>query len=336
MTDHLKKNFALTMIILIGALIFYMSIDFLKSIGIAIILAFLTNPIYNYFYKKTKSKNFSSGFVVFLVLIILILPLTSIAGFILGQVDNFSINENNIQNFEKATFEITGKEVSIKKGFIYLENKIKSEFELILQKTISITSDFMFNLFIIFFVLFYLLIDKKIFLKHFISMLPFSTKNSKHLIEEGEKVTKAVLIGQVITAIAQGLLGMLAFFIAGIDNAFLWGLLMILFSIIPIVGAFLIWVPTGIFLIVTNEVGMGIFILVWGTLVISQIDNFLRPKLIGKFANIHPLETFIGIFMGLSFFGMIGIIIGPLIISLFNTLIKVYKKEYSEDEEFRL
>jgi len=260
------------------------------------------------------------------------MPLSTIGGLMLNQINNIQIDQTSITNLETTISNLTGKNVSISDGILFVENKIKSEFGNILSKTISITSSFLLSTFIMFFVVFYLLTDKKLFLNSLIFMMPFSTKNSKHLIEESEKVTKAILIGQVLTATVQGILGMIAFFIAGINNAFLWGIIMIILSIIPVVGAFLVWVPAGIYLLINNEIGMGIFVLLWGFLVISQIDNFIRPKLIGKFANIHPLETFIGIFMGLSFFGFIGIIIGPLIISLFNTLIKVYIKEYSNEK----
>ena len=104
---------------------------------------------------------------------------------------------------------------------------------------------------------------------------------------------------------------------------------MTILSIIPVVGAFLIWLPAGIFLLISGQIWEGVFVLVWGVLVVSQVDNFIRPKLVNKFANIHPLETFLGVFMGLSFFGFIGILIGPLIISLFTTLIRIFRKEFN-------
>ena len=97
-------------------------------------------------------------------------------------------------------------------------------------------------------------------------------------------------------------------------------------------GAFLVWLPAGLFLLLEGSLWGGIFVLAWGALVVGNIDNFVRPKLVNRFADIHPLETFLGIFIGIAHFDLIGIILGPLILSQFKVLLRVFRKEYAHEE----
>lgn len=105
---------------------------------------------------------------------------------------------------------------------------------------------------------------------------------------------------------------------------------MIVLSLIPMVGAFLVWFPAGILLLLQGEIGMAIFILAWGGLVVSQIDNVVRPILVTRYYNIHPLFVILGVFAGLSVFGILGIIIGHLLFELFILVYSIYREEYGE------
>lgn len=325
-----KRYFALGLVVIFGLVILYMLRNFLTPVVVAIILTFLVYPIYNYFMKKTNGKEIiSASFVIVFVLLVVFIPLSVGASMVLDQVNNLDLNSDKYIKYEQVIYELTGNNVSINDGIKNIGTMFKSEATSTLPKFVSITSNFLISTFIMFFVMFYLLIDKDKVLKLLSEILPFSKKNSKFLILESGKVTRAILIGQVLTAIIQGLLGMFSFIVAGVSGAFFWGFIMILLSVIPVIGAFLIWLPTGLFLLIDGQIWQGVFVLLWGVIVVSNVDNIVRPKLVGKFADIHPLEVFLGVIIGLSTFGMIGIVLGPLIVSLFKTLIKVYQQEYS-------
>jgi predicted PurR-regulated permease PerM len=133
----------------------------------------------------------------------------------------------------------------------------------------------------------------------------------------------------VIGAI-QGLLGGLAFWIAGVPSPAIWGLIMILLSIIPMIGSTIVWLPAGIILLLVGDVWQGIFILSVGVGVISVIDNILRPKLVGKDTQMHPLLIFFATLGGIAFFGLPGFIIGPIIVSLFMALSEIYSIEFRD------
>ncbi len=330
MVSNFKKYFALSLIFIIGFAIIYLMRDYLTPIFGAIVFTFLLYPIYNYLNEKRGYSQITSASIILSgILLLILVPLFLFGGIIVSQINNLDLSEETLMKYEQRIYELTGTQISISDSILAFQNSIKEDIKSTLPRLISSSTNFLLSTFIMFFVMFYLLIEKDKFYEMFISILPFSKKNSNYLMSESKKVIVAVLIGQVLTAIIQGTLGMLSFIVAGIEGALFWGVVMIILSIIPVVGAFLVWLPAGIFLILNGDIIAGIGILLWGGLVVSQVDNIVRPKLVNKFADIHPLETFLGIFMGISAFGIIGILIGPLILSLFSTLIRVFRQEYT-------
>lgn len=326
--NYNKKYFALGLVLIFGLIILYMLRDFLTPIVAAIILSFLVYPVYDYFLRKTKKEVLSASLVIVFVLLVIFIPLSIGASVALNQINNLDLDSEGYAKYEQTIFELTGAEVSISDGVNNIGSLFKSEAKTTLPKFVSLTSNFLISTFVMFFVMFYLLLDKSRVINFVCNILPFSKKNSKLLVNESGKVTRAILIGQVLTAMIQGFLGMFSFIIAGVSGALFWGFVMMILSVIPVIGAFLIWLPAGIILLIEGQIWQGVFVLVWGVVVVSNVDNIVRPKLVGKFADIHPLEVFLGVIIGLSTFGMIGIVLGPLIVSLFKTLIKVYHQEY--------
>lgn len=324
-----RKFLALAIVIVFGLSILYMLRIYLTPIFIGVVLAFLVNPVYNYLVKKTKRKSLSGGIIILGIFLLILIPVSALAGLMYNQIIGLDISEQNLVEVENTIFQLTGVEISITEGISKLEAFIKTQARQTLPVFLSYTSNFLVSLFIMFFVIFYLLIQKDLFINGFRSILPFSKKGSTSLLLESGNIVKAVLIGQVLTAVVQGFLGMISFLIAGIEGAIFWGIVMMILSLIPIVGAFLVWVPAGVLLLFQGQIGFGIFVLLWGALIVSQVDNIVRPYFVNRFYNIHPLQIVIGIFMGLEVFGFIGIILGPLILSLFEILVRVYKSEYS-------
>lgn len=322
------RFFALLILFFFGGLILYLGRDFILPILAAVIFSFLFFPLYKWILKKSKSEIFSASSVIIIFLLLIFIPISALIGMFISELNSFGLSEETILEYEYKVEEVIGIDLPILETVHTIRDTIRQDIRGYAQTIFSITSTVALALLIMFFTMFYLLVEHKKFLEGLKYALPFSKKNSEHLITQSGSMIKAVLIGQVLTAVIQGTLGMISFFIAGIEGAFFWGIIMIILSLIPVVGSFLVWVPAGLLLFIEGDVGMAIFVLVWGALVVSQVDNLVRPKLVNKFADIHPLETFLGIFIGLSAFGMIGIIIGPLLLALFKVLVTVYIKEY--------
>ena len=183
-------------------------------------------------------------------------------------------------------------------------------------------------LFIMIFSMYYFFKDGPAFIEKFKRMSPLSDDYEDRLIEKFSSMTRATIKGTLVIAVIQGCLGGIAFWIFGVPSPLFWGLAMVILSIIPMVGSALVWLPAGIIKVATGSWGEGLGILVVGFGLISTIDNVLRPRLVGKDTAMHPLLIFFGTLGGISVFGIVGFIVGPIIAALFVTIWEIYASEF--------
>ena len=184
-----------------------------------------------------------------------------------------------------------------------------------------------------FFGLFYLLVAPDGAWRGIRPFIPFSSANAEILRIRFRDVTFSTLIGTGLTAAVQGLLVGVAFWAAGLANAVFWGVVTIIVAILPVVGSGLIWGPGAAALALAGRYGWAIALTVWGILVVGNVDNVIRPFVFRRWARIHPFITVIGAFAGIAWFGLLGLLIGPLAISYFFELIRMYRAEYLQEEE---
>jgi predicted PurR-regulated permease PerM len=181
---------------------------------------------------------------------------------------------------------------------------------------------------VILFVTYYMLTDGHRLAHYLRRAAPLPARQVDYLLREAHKGLRAVFVGQMLTSIIQGIVGGVGFLIVGLPGVILWSAVMAVFSLLPVVGAFLVWLPAGIYLLVVGEVWKGIFVLAWGALVVSNIDNFVRPMLIGRGSGIHPLFVLIGVLGGVAAFGFIGLFLGPVLVGVTVSVLKVWEEEY--------
>jgi predicted PurR-regulated permease PerM len=184
-----------------------------------------------------------------------------------------------------------------------------------------------------FFGLFYLLLAPHSTWKSVRPFIPFSVRSAERLRERFRDVTVSTLVGTGLTAAVQGVLVGLAFAVTGIPNALFWGVVTVILAILPVVGSGLVWGPGAIVLAIEGRYGMAIGLALWGILVVGNVDNIIRPIVFRRWAQIHPFITILGAFAGINYFGLLGLLIGPLAISYFFELIRMYRQEYLQDEE---
>jgi len=158
---------------------------------------------------------------------------------------------------------------------------------------------------------------------------PFSVSAEKKLSDQFKGITNAVIYGQIIVGIIQGVLTGVGLFIFGAPNALLFTFLAILTGIIPIIGAWLIWVPISIYFLIQGDTFAGIGLILYGSIIISWIDNIIRPKFVADRSNLNTPITLVGMIGGLMAFGILGLIIGPLIISYLIIVIESYQSKVS-------
>jgi predicted PurR-regulated permease PerM len=184
-----------------------------------------------------------------------------------------------------------------------------------------------------YFFLFFLLINMNKMEASIVHYLPF--KRSKILLFGRELVdqTYGNAIGVPMVCIAQGLFAYLSYRIAGVPEAGLWGILTGFSSIIPLVGTAIIWVPVTLYLLAENLQWQGIFVAVYSVVIMGNVDNLIRMVVSKRIGDVHPIITVLGVIVGLKFFGLPGLVFGPLLISYFILLLKLYYIEYNRERE---
>lgn len=184
-----------------------------------------------------------------------------------------------------------------------------------------------FDLGLMVLVLFFVLRDYDKLTSFMRNASPLSRSQEDHLIEETASVTRSVMLGNVVTALLQGIAGGFAMWIVGFPG-FFWGSMIAFASFIPVVGTALIFLPAAGYLFVTGDTGWAIALIVWSVVVVGSIDNIVRPMLMSGSAAINGLVIFLSILGGLQLFGLIGLLYGPLIISLTLVLYRMYTQEF--------
>lgn len=181
---------------------------------------------------------------------------------------------------------------------------------------------------VILFVTYYILTDGELLVGYLRRAIPLPPRQVDYLMGEAHRGLRAVFVGQMLTSVIQAVVGGIGFLIAGVPGVILWTAVMAILALLPVVGAFLVWIPASIYLLVSGEVGWGIFLLLWGALVVSNVDNFIRPKLIGDRSGIHPLFVLVGVLGGVAAFGFIGLFLGPVLVGVTVSVLKVWEEEY--------
>jgi predicted PurR-regulated permease PerM len=189
------------------------------------------------------------------------------------------------------------------------------------------------NLVIAFFALYYLLLSAPAIWERVAPILPFSRESTEILRERFHQVTEAMLLGTALTAVVQGAIIGAGFWLVGLPGAVFWGVVTAIASILPVLGSALVWLPGVLVLVVGHRYGAALALVVIGAGLASNIDNVIRPIIYRRVSNIHPLTTLVGAFAGVSLFGLVGLLLGPLAISYFFELVRIYEQEYGRTEQ---
>jgi len=322
-----NKYLAIAIVILLGIVFFYNLLPYLNAFFGAIILFFLFFPLYSWLTNKLKlSKEFSAIVIIVITLLIIIIPLIFVvnsAGSEIAYITTHSeqiLSKINIIDAQYPTLHI--KET--------ITNNLPSIVSYggnLLMKQINTLTKTLIILFMMYCILYYLFIAHKKIEQHIKNFLPFNKKNTNTLIINLRKVTMTVLISTGLISLIQGVLLGLVFYIFGIKGAILWGIVCFIVSLLPVVGMPLIYIPFFIVYLLNQNYYVGFGILICG-IIISLSDYFLRPVIQKRMGNIHPLISIIGVIVGVSAFGFVGLIMGPLLIIYLILTYKMFIEEY--------
>ncbi|OYT41789.1 hypothetical protein B6U80_00670 [Candidatus Pacearchaeota archaeon ex4484_26] len=312
--------------VLLLILAFFVIKPFIYTLIFSIVLAYILAPVHKLIQKKIKNPNISA-----LILLILVALVFSVGGFffvktIVNEAKNIFLSlkaaELNPTQFGEFFNSPYIKPIFEKASLMVVEQGTKFLVSLPL---------FFLNIIIMLFVLFYSFKEKDIG-KKLIDTLPLRASYKESLYKEISKVSKLVIYGFVVVGIIQGIVGGLSFLIFKVPNPFFWTLVMIVSSILPI-GPWLVWLPIAILKFISGDLVAAFGLALFGLVITNNIDMVLRPLLVSKAAQIHPLIVLIGGLGGMLAFGAIGLIIGPLIIAFTISFLKVYKEEQKKIEK---
>lgn len=207
-------------------------------------------------------------------------------------------------------------------------SSIASSLPKIGQMLVGSISSFTINIFMLIFVLYFMVIGGRQMESYIFDLLPFSNRNKHEVLHEINILVKSNAIGIPLLAFAQGIVALLGYVLFKAPDPVLYGFLTCVATIIPIVGTGLVWAPLVLYMGLSGHWGNALGLLAYALLVISNVDNFIRFILQKKLADTHPLITIFGVIIGLSLFGFIGVIFGPLLLSIFLLCVDMFKKEY--------
>lgn len=339
---RLNVYFFFLIMLLVGVTVFFIFQPFLTAIVAAAILSVLFEPMYRYFLRLFPGWLATASLLTCLAVgLIIVTPVLSVLSLAIAEANHLyntigeersfvGVVETSVNSFRGTSIgSLVFKDAAFTTESIMRDIRELSQNALgLLQTAYQSVTHFVFWVFVMFFTLFYFLIDGDRAFRYLMSLSPLRTEHEKLLASKFISISRATLKGTLVVGAIQGFLGGLVFWIIGVPSPAIWGLLMILLSIIPLVGSALVWLPVGIVLLLIGQVWQGVFLLVVGFGVISVIDNILRPKLVGKDTQMHPLMIFFATLGGISLFGLPGFIIGPIIVSLFMALGEIYSIEF--------
>ena len=290
-------------------------------------------PIYEWLNKKLSTNWFSSLLTLFFFIIVLCVPLFGVGSIVFNQSQDLYqsvVNNGNIFPFITSigdkinqilpngiSFDINEKISSL---ISFLTNNIANIF--------TATLSALFSFILLLLSIFYFLKDGKWWKKTIIKLSPLSDVNDEKIIERLFQTINGVMKGTLLIAIIQGILMSTGLTIFGVQNAAIWGVVAAITSLIPSVGTAMVSVPAIIFLFATNHIIPAIGLTIWSTIVVGTIDNFLTPYVIGSKINIPPFLILFSVLGGIALLGPVGVLIGPLSVSLLYALTEIYQKEF--------
>lgn len=198
----------------------------------------------------------------------------------------------------------------------------------VIKRAVGMGSEFVVNLFLMTVAMYYFFLDGRRLYAEAIRLVPLDRRYIQHFSREFSDVAHGIVYGNTATAFVQGAVGLVGMLVAGVPHAVVWGAAMVISALVPVVGTGLVWVPISLLLMLSGKVGAGIFLAAWGSLVVSTIDNFIRPRLCGSRMSLHPLIVFLSMFGGVAVFGMMGMLVGPLIAAFFMAMVRIYRRDF--------
>jgi predicted PurR-regulated permease PerM len=342
---HFARVFfgALTLLVIYYA---YLIIKpYLLDIFMALVIFFTAKPLYHGLSRLLCGrKALASAITCMILALIILIPLFTLMSIIANQALEFSSQVSRGMQSGQLWLWFNAK-IEVFKGYLVQLNLPLPPGEIDLQQIIQTAvtkasafvytnaiglikgfTYFFFDLLLVLFIAFFMFLQGDAFIEEIKKLSPLDAAHNDEILQETEATIKATLWGTVIVAFVQGSLGGVGFLIFGLPQPAFWGTVMIPTSVIPVVGSALIWAPAAVYLIFAGHIASGIGLIIWGGVVVSVIDNVLKPLIMKGSTSTPSIFILFSILGGITYFGMLGFILGPLILSFLLSLLRIYQK----------
>lgn len=306
---------------------------FLKGLlGAVALHIVLRRPLFSLIHTRRWNKYAATLFILCIALLLILVPLTWIGMLFMNQVELLVSNYPMIVAKLGALVEQVERTLGFQVLSEEATQRMAERFAQLLPELLSGTAGMVAQLLFTFFMLYFFLSEAEEFETEARKLLPFKPHNNAMLLKESRRMTISNVVGIPMVAVIQGVTALVSYLIVASPDAVLLAVLTGMASVIPIVGTSLVWFPFSLYLLAVGDYWQAGFIFLFGTLIVTNIDNLARMMLQKKMANIHPLITVIGVIVGINIFGFIGLIFGPLIVSYLFVLLKIYRNEFIDQD----
>lgn len=325
----------LLLYVLAVIILFIIFRPFLYALVLGAVLGVFFFPLNKKLIDLGIKKNFSALILVFLIFFLIVSSSIFFINSIVMEATHTyrSFSQYNFSDADEFLENAFGISVSTEQLTLPVIENVNKALSISFMDIIGSITDIVLGLFIMLFLLFYIFKDGENIMNSVMSLIPVSDSHKSQISTESRKILYGVMYGQFLIAIVQGILGGFAFAVFGISNPVFWGFVMAILAFIPLFGTPAVWVPAGIIQIVNGDVFSGVGLLLFGSIVMFTIENIVRPRIIGRRSGMHPLLVLLSIFGGIKLFGVIGLLIGPILVALSFLVIKFFNQELISNQK---
>jgi predicted PurR-regulated permease PerM len=328
--DKLRQLFMLAVIILLGGVVFFQLYSLFPGFLGAITLYVLLRPAMLYLTERQKwGPSLAATVLMLLSFLVFLVPVYLLVEMLSSKIGMAISNSNEfitgLQGITGTLKEKTGIDIFSAASLKKMQDGVAG----ILPDFLGATFSTITIIGILYFILYFMLVNIRRMEKSMYNYLPLKENNVDRLLLEVRSMVFSNAVGIPLIAVIQGVIALVGYFIFGVPNAMFWFVITCFMAMLPLVGSAIIWLPLATFLLINGQKWQGIGLIIYCGVLVSSADNIFRFMLQKKIGNVHPLVTILGVIVGVRLFGFIGLIFGPLLISMFILLLRIYHNEFS-------
>lgn len=334
--EYYWKYSLITITLGLGLIIFFKFIPFLGGIlGASTIYVLLRKQMFHLTQKKHMKSSIAAILLLVETTLCFLIPLSVAVWLFIVKLQTINLDPNQLIH----SVEHVASLIKEKVGYDLLDTGNISSMVSVLPKIgqalMGGISGFGINVAVLVLILYFMLIGGRRMEKYVYSILPFNDKNKRTVLKEIYVIVTSNAVGIPLLAVIQGLIALIGYWIFKTPSPFLFGFLTCFATVIPIVGTALVWFPLALYMALTGDWVNALGLMAYALIVITNVDNLIRFMLQKKIADTHPLITIFGVFIGLSLFGFMGVIFGPLLLSVFILCFNLFKSQYLDNQPAR-